>query len=75
MLEYIQYFGVCAALLSCAVWTRSATVRVMPLWHRALHVETSLGAIMEKQAKMNSLAALFAALAAVSQAAALFLRI
>lgn len=74
MLDAIQYGGVCAALLSCMFWTRSATVRIKPLWFRTLHLSESLPAIIEKQARMNAAAALFAAIAAGSQAVALFLQ-
>jgi hypothetical protein len=72
MLDTIQYVGVVAALLSCAFWTRSATIRIMPLWFRTLHLSESLPAIIERQARMNAAAALFAAVAAASQAAELF---
>ena len=75
MIENIQIVGLAASLISCAFWLAGAGVRFKPLSLFRLTGPESIPAALQKQSLLNAFAAIFAAVAAGSQATIYYLQI
>jgi hypothetical protein len=74
MQKIVQFGGITASLLSCVFWVWGAGIGFRRLSLFSFGGSDSIPSALQRQSVMNAFAALFAAVAAACQAAALFLQ-
>jgi hypothetical protein len=75
MIQTIQIIGLGASLVSCVFWVAGAGVRFRPLSLFRLIGPESIPAALQRQSLLNAVAAIFAAIAAASQATVFYLQL
>lgn len=68
MQDTLHLAGFAAALISCAFWLAAAFIRFRPLSFTTLRGAESIPAALQRQSLLNAVAAIFAAIAAATEA-------
>jgi hypothetical protein len=74
VIETTQLVGLVSSLISCGFWLAGAGVRFRPVSLFTLKGPDSIPSALQRQSLLNGLAAIFAAIAAGSQAVVFFLQ-